>query len=770
MPSVASGVDTTLVRYAGFYYQNGVVPNGVNTDTEGNAYSAATAQPMVTYTIGFGLPATDDGQKVLAATATAGGGQSFNSSDETSLTNSLKSVLNSITSTTATNVPVVASKPTNPSEAIQATFYSGDWSGQLHAYSVSSSTGLASLSSTIPIVFNASASTRLANIFTSTGPSANGALYSSVNSGSSSLLSYLSGGSPSGWRSRSSDKSSPSTLGDIIDSTPTPFGCTATAGFAVGANDGMLHVFGRTTSNYTEDFSYIPRAVTVANLTALGSTTYGGAQPHLYFVNGSLTFNNVSGGDNQFSTATTSVLTGGMAQGGQGLFALDISNTVANPSLLTGGSVFGISNVLWDHVPADSGFANLGYTFAKPVIAQVYVNGVKKWAMITGNGYDSTNKVSSLMVIDLKTGAMLYELNTGTASNGLSSPAVLDINGDKVADYVYAGDQAGNIWRFKLQTSTSTTTSVSKFFTTQANQPVVAAPAIYAVNGGGYMIYVGTGRMLYENTTYNDRTTVYPQSLYGIYDDQTKTNLTYSSSTFITDGEVANLNGTASIDGSATSTASGKLGSSVVFRETTTITDAATTGGLSVGPSGNRAGWVFNMDSSNGERMIYQPVVALGKLYFTTQVLKGSDKVCSNVNQQSGWVMALDLMTGGAPSSPAFDLNGDGKINTGTTSPDGDTVKFTDGKTTIPSGINYNIGIPSALSIAFTVTTVNLGDYTTTDSGQMGTYPYPSTTNTNEVLTFYVGGTGGSNGNVAAGKLIPRASSIGRRISWREIF
>jgi hypothetical protein len=51
------------VRYAGFYYQNGIVPNGVTTDTEGNNYSAATAQPVVTYTIGFGLPATDDGQK-----------------------------------------------------------------------------------------------------------------------------------------------------------------------------------------------------------------------------------------------------------------------------------------------------------------------------------------------------------------------------------------------------------------------------------------------------------------------------------------------------------------------------------------------------------------------------------------------------------------------------------------------------------------------------------------------------------------------------------
>ncbi|WP_199102255.1 pilus assembly protein [Aquitalea sp. ASV11] len=761
--------NTTVVNYAAFYHDAGVVPNGKTKDNEGNNFDATTSPPITTYTIGLGLASGDTGRTVLQAMAEAGGGQYFDTSDQTSLTNALQSILNSIKTQTATNVPVVASKPTNPTDAIQATFYSGDWSGQLRAYSVSSTTGLANLTSPIPVLFNSSSATRLANIFTSTGASASGALYTSVSS-DSNLNSYLSGGSPSGWRSRGSDKSTPSTLGDIIDSTPTPFGTTATAGFAVGANDGMLHVFGRTTSNYTEVFSYIPRAVTAANLALLGSTTYGAAQPHLYFVNGNLTFNNVSGGDNQFSTSTTSVLTGGMAQGGQGLFALDISNTVANPSLLTGGSVFGAGNVLWDHVPTDSGFTNLGYTFAKPVIAQVYYGGKKKWAMITGNGYDSTNKATTLMVIDLKTGAMLYEIDTGTASNGLSSPAVLDVDGDKVADYVYAGDQSGNVWRFKLQTSSDQTTSVSKFFTAQANQPIVAAPAIYAIPGGGYMVYVGTGRMMYENTSYNDRTTVYPQSLYGIYDDQTKTNLTYSSSTFITDAEVANLNGTASIDGSTTSTASGKLGSSVVFRETTTISDAATTGGLSVGPSGNRAGWVFNMNSTNGERMLYQPVVALGKLYFTTQVLKGSSLVCSNVNQQSGWVMALDLMTGGAPSTPAFDLNGDGKINTSTTSPDGDTVSFTDKKTNIPSGINYNIGIPSALSIAFTVTTVNLGDYTSTDGGQLGSYPYPSSTNTNEVLTFYVGGTGGSNGNVAAGKLIPKATSVGRRIGWREIF
>ncbi|MTD33164.1 PilC/PilY family type IV pilus protein [Paludibacterium denitrificans] len=371
--------------------------------------------------------------------------------------------------------------------------------------------------------------------------------------------------------------------------------------------------------------------------------------------------------------------------------------------------------------------------------------------MITGNGYDSTSKKTSLMVIDLKTGDKLYEIDTDTASNGLSSPVVLDKDSDKVADYVYAGDQSGNVWRFKLQAKTDATTSATKFFTTQGNQPVTGAPAIYKIPAGGYMLYVGSGRMIYENTTVNDRTTTYAQSLYGIYDDLTKSNLTYSSTTFIQNGEISTKTGdTASIDGSTTSSSGANKGASVDFRETTpiTLTD-------SIGPGGTKSGWVFNMNATNGERMIYQPIVALGRLYFTTQVLKGTDKVCSNVNQQSGWVMALDLMTGGAPSSPAFDLNGDGKLNSAATSPDGDVVTFSDGKTKAPAGIDYHIGIPSALAVTFTKTVVNLGDYLTSDSGQLGSYPYPSSTSSNEVLNFHVGGTGGTNGNAAAGKLLP---------------
>ncbi|MTD33163.1 PilC/PilY family type IV pilus protein [Paludibacterium denitrificans] len=380
LPAVGGSVDTRLIRYASFYYQNGIIPNGVVSDLEGNFFDASNAQPITTYTIGFGLPNTDDGQKVLNATAQAGGGLSFNSNDSVSLTNSLKAIINSIKSVTASNVPIVSSQPTNPTEAFQATFYSGDWSGQIKAYKTKSN-GLVDLNSSIPVYFNQDL--RATTIFSSkAGGNGVGVNFTDIQNtvagaDGSKLAAYLAGGTPTGWRDRAGDKSSPATLGDIVDSMPIAFGASSPAGFAVGSNDGMLHVFGRKLDNYTESFSYIPRAVQ-PNLMSLGKTTYGKADPHLYFVNGALTFNNVTGGDDQFDSKAYSVLTGSLAQGGQGIFALDISKTVAKPAATDASDLFSASNVLWDHTSSDTSFTNLGYTFSKPVVAQVYLAWEKK--------------------------------------------------------------------------------------------------------------------------------------------------------------------------------------------------------------------------------------------------------------------------------------------------------------------------------------------------------------------------------------------------------
>ena len=38
-----------------------------------------------------------------------------------------------------------------------------------------------------------------------------------------------------------------------------------------------------------------------------------------------------------------------------------------------------------------------------------------------------------------------------TTPNGLAEPYLVDIDGDQVVDYVYAGDLLGNLWKFDLR-------------------------------------------------------------------------------------------------------------------------------------------------------------------------------------------------------------------------------------------------------------------------------------------------------------------------------
>ncbi|RCI69874.1 pilus assembly protein PilY, partial [Pseudomonas aeruginosa] len=121
--------------------------------------------------------------------------------------------------------------------------------------------------------------------------------------------------------------------------------------------------------------------------------------------------------------------------GGKGLFALDVTDP-ANIKLLWEIGV--------DQEP------DLGYSFPKPTVARLH-NG--KWAVVTGNGYSSLNDKAALLIIDLETGAITRKLEvTGRTGvpNGLSSPRLADNNSDGVADYAYAGDLQGNLWRFDL--------------------------------------------------------------------------------------------------------------------------------------------------------------------------------------------------------------------------------------------------------------------------------------------------------------------------------
>ena len=119
-----------------------------------------------------------------------------------------------------------------------------------------------------------------------------------------------------------------------------------------------------------------------------------------------------------------------------------------------------------------------------------------------------------------------------SSANGLSTPRLLDVNGDGTVDFVYAGDLRGNIWKFdvsnvdasnwKVAFSTAGCTACTPFYTavekanTANRQPITSAPNLRPnVTVGGFMVVFGTGR----NVTEGDRTDVTVQTLYSILDN-----------------------------------------------------------------------------------------------------------------------------------------------------------------------------------------------------------------------------------------------------------
>ncbi|EXF46423.1 Tfp pilus assembly protein tip-associated adhesin PilY1-like protein [Pseudomonas sp. BAY1663] len=294
----------------------------------------------------------------------------------------------------------------------------------------------------------------------------------------------------------------------------------------VGANDGMLHGFDAVTGQ--ETFAFVPTVV-FPKLHKLTGKNYQGAH-HQFYVDGSPVVADVYiGGE------WRTVLVGTMRAGGKGLFALDVTN----PNAI---------KLLWEF--HDSSIPNtndvrLGYSFPHPTIARLH-NG--KWAVVTSNGYDSANKdngKAALLIIDMETGDLTKSLEVAGAdglANGLSTPKLADFNADGIADFAYAGDLQGNLWRFNLtpedtvapytQQVSETTAAESGFkvsysgtplfkaaTSSNARQPITAAPSIIRhPTLHGYLIVFGTGKYFEEGDKDGSSTT---QSVYGVWDTNT---------------------------------------------------------------------------------------------------------------------------------------------------------------------------------------------------------------------------------------------------------
>ena len=217
-----------------------------------------------------------------------------------------------------------------------------------------------------------------------------------------------------------------------------------TAMIYAGANDGMLHGFDAATGQ--EKLAYVPNAVW-PNLPLLTNPAY----THKYFVDGSPT-----AWDAYWGTSWKTVLVGSLGAGGKAVYALDVSNP----------NTFGNSNVLWEFTHAD-----MGYVMGNVTVARFADDNY--WAVF-GNGYASTSGKAVLYMVRVDAPGTVKMIEVDNAGNGLSTPTLVDSDGDRIIDMIYAGDLKGNVWKFDVSGS-NTSTWKSAYLQGSTSEPLFTA-------------------------------------------------------------------------------------------------------------------------------------------------------------------------------------------------------------------------------------------------------------------------------------------------------
>ena len=462
-----------------------------------------------------------------------------------------------------------------------------------------------------------------------------------------------------------------SVLGDIVNSAPAYVGgptaeyrdtmestrystyASARAGqtpmIYVGANDGMLHAFDAGTGN--EVFAYVPWAVR-NRLSALTTNPY----VHQFTVDGS-----PSVGDVHVGGGWKTMLVAGMNAGAPGLYALDISNA-------KNFTEAGASQVVRWEIGSDD--ADVGHIFGKPILAKMRDG---RWRAIVGNGYNSSNGRAVLLLVDLETGAVSRidtKAGTGSAPNGLSAVTVVSTNDNGVADVIYAGDLAGNLWKFDVGDTNPTAWKVAygtaaapkPLFTAATGQAITARPDVTRHPKGGYMVTVGSGR--YVDVT--DNAAGSTQAMYGIWDN--------GSEVAMADLQVQTVVRTAESNSKIY-----RLSTHAVGRPADALLtgdDAITLTAFYAG----KKGWRLSLPTS-GERVVTEATVRNGRLVISTLI--PSTAACSNGGD--GWIMEVQIFTGNRAA--ALDLNNDDLVN---------NADLIDG--TVPSGVKVG-SVPAAATI-----------------------------------------------------------------------
>ncbi len=469
----------------------------------------------------------------------------------------------------------------------------------------------------------------------------------------------------------------------------------------VGGNDGMLHMYEIATTEtsgttsittHIEIGAYVPNAMirernsdfTNSSLSDLYDPEYS----HRYYVDSTPTVGDAFfDGDGTGGKEWQTVLVSGMGAGGKGIFAINITDTTA---LASTNATSGLpSRVMWEFTDTD-----LGYTFSRPNVVRL-PNG--DWGVIFGNGYNGASDDAILYVVDLETGDELARISMPVATpsgvtykNGLATVTPVDLDGDFIVDYIYAGDLYGNVWRFEIdeQGSGGIDLDISYggaplFKAVGPNsdvQPITTRLQVtdHPTSSGGYMVYFGTGKYLESS----DREFLAPnteiQSYYAIWDKDDDEIITIEREHLLQQKILTEV--------IITETAAESDGESFDYRISTDHGISWYDGDAGTTPCNDaddctevdnqHLGWymdLYNTEfetidhdttpgtgpgefSTLGERQVTDSVVRNNRVIFTTTVPDGN--VCGASDY--GWIMELDATDGSRLPYTPFDVNGDG--------------------------------------------------------------------------------------------------------------
>jgi type IV pilus assembly protein PilY1 len=506
-----------------------------------------------------------------------------------------------------------------------------------------------------------------------------------------------------------------------------------------GANDGFLHGFRSgyfnasgtfvgtgsgasftgTDNDGQEVLAYMPAYVLGHIQSTTAANDYSSPQyAHQFDVDAT-----PGTGDVFYGGAWHTLLVGGLGPGGSAIYALDVTNpgnmtstaptfsesnaaslvigewstsTTTSGTTTTTTSNFSCTGSTNSSTNTPSCGLNLGNTYGTPQIRRFH-NGL--WGAVFGNGFGSSTGDAGIyvMVLNASTGApTFYYLSTGTSGtgNGIAYVSPVDLDGDHVTDYVYAGDLSGNVWRFDLTntnprkwTVTMNGSNPQALFTTPTGQPITSKLLVTSIVSSPQrriLVEFGTGRQVPQTTTSAALYSTSQQALYGIWDWNLSTWNANSTVQYAALSPTVAVNGTLAPSSISTSNLQLQTFASVssggVDYRTVSNTPICWAGTLATGSCTTSAqyGWYLQLGSGYAnaadvnlptasaaagvplvyEQAIYNPTLVGNAFIVNTTIPPASALLSCFSTVAGGFTMAVNPATGGATTQSVFSHNG----------------------------------------------------------------------------------------------------------------